>query len=120
MQKRIHIVEDDSDIRYIICYMLTELDYEVKISDSIADYRTHAVNFDADLILMDVMLADGNGLDLCLELKTAPQTKHIPIIMMSAHVTEATYILNSCANDFISKPFDIENLTELIKKFMVA
>lgn len=119
MIKRILIIEDDEDIRYIICYLLVEMGYEVKLADSISDFRLQkSMDEEPDLILLDVMLPDGNGLDLCLEMKKSAETRHIPVIMMSAHGTEQQLIIQACADDFISKPFDLQDLTDMIKKHL--
>jgi two-component system phosphate regulon response regulator PhoB len=117
MAKRIHIVEDDEDIRYIVCYILTEIGYAVTLADCIADFKAQQQqDFRPDLILLDVMLPDGNGLELCLELKNSPATRDIPVIIMSAHATEAQVLRKVNADEFIGKPFDLDELTELIKK----
>lgn len=116
MSKVIHIVEDDEDIRFIIIYVLKENGYNVEVSGTIADFHARNKEIEPDLILLDVMLPDGNGIELCLELKTAEATGHIPIIIMSAHATEKSAIDASCAEDFISKPFDLEELLAMIKK----
>jgi len=119
MTKRIHIVEDDEDIRYIVCYILVEMGYEVTLADCVADFRKQQnEDFRPDLMLLDVMLPDGNGLRLCHELKNDPATQHIPIIIMSAHATEDQVIKQSCADDFISKPFNLDDLTDLIQKYL--
>lgn len=120
MAKRILIVEDDEDIRYIVCYILVEMGYDVKLADSLADFREQQLLGEkTDLYLLDVMLPDGNGLDLCLELKKSPATQHIPIIIMSAHATEKEAVKRACADEFISKPFDLDDLTDLIKKYIL-
>jgi two-component system phosphate regulon response regulator PhoB len=117
MAKRIQIIEDDEDIRYIVCYILMEMGYEVIVADSILDYKQQqSAYFGADLILLDVMLPDGNGLELCLELKNSPATKNIPVIIMSAHATEDQVLKKVSADEFIAKPFDLDELTGLIKK----
>ncbi|MCX2477842.1 response regulator [Pedobacter sp. MC2016-15] len=119
MTKRIHIVEDDEDIRYIVCYILTEMGYEVTLADSISDFRRQqAEDFKPDLLLLDVMLPDGNGLDLCHELKKSPATQEVPVIIMSAHATEDQSIKRSGAEEFISKPFNLDDLTDLISKHL--
>lgn len=121
MAKHIHIVEDDEDIRYIVGYILTDMGFEIKLSETIADFRSQMKeSTPPDLILLDVMLPDGNGLDLCLELKKARDTRRIPIIIMSAHATQDYVLQLSCAEDFISKPFDLEYFTAVIKKHLAA
>lgn len=118
MNQKIHIVEDDEDIRYIIAYILSEMGYQVNVSETIKDFSEQLLNYKPDLMLIDVMLPDGNGLDLCLELKKYPETNKIPIIVMSAHAAEEFVLQKACAEDFISKPFDLEDLVTLIKKHL--
>jgi len=116
MGKVVHIVEDDEDIRFIIAYILKESGYHVEVSGSIAEFNARSSSVETDLILLDVLLPDGNSTALCLELKTNPGTAHIPIIIMSAHATEKSVIAAACADEFITKPFDLDELASLIKK----
>jgi two-component system phosphate regulon response regulator PhoB len=116
--KQIHIVEDDEDIRYIVAYILTEIGYEVKVSETVNDFNTQIQGYKPQLLLIDVMLPDGNGLELSLDLKKDPETAQIPIIIMSAHATAGYVIQKSCAEDFISKPFDLDDLVTLVKKHL--
>ena len=118
MSKVIHIVEDDEDIRFIIAYILRESGYAVEIFGTVTEFKSRPADHLPDLILLDVMLPDGNGIELCLELKTNNSTAHIPIIIMSAHATESSVIAGSCAEEFISKPFDLDDLTGLIQKYL--
>ena len=118
MSRRIHIVEDDEDIRYIVSYILNDMGYEISISETLADFRRQIAVEIPQLILLDVMLPDGNGLDLCPELKSQESTNHIPVIVMSAHATPDEVILKGCAADFIRKPFDLDELSDRIKKYL--
>jgi two-component system phosphate regulon response regulator PhoB len=120
MKNRIHIVEDDEDIRYVVCYILKEMGYQIKISDTIADFKKQTEVYEPELILLDVMLPDGNGLELCTELKKSPSTKNIPVIIMSAHATKNEVFKQTCAEDFIAKPFDLDDLSSLVKKYLPA
>lgn len=118
MSKVIHIVEDDEDIRFIVAYILKESGYTVEISGTVAEFKSRATDQHPDLILLDVMLPDGNSIDLCIELKMNSATAAVPIIIMSAHATETAVAAASCADEFISKPFDLDELTVLIQKHL--
>lgn len=120
MPKNIHIVEDDEDIRYIIGYILSDMGYSVKNSETITDFKKQVKTQVPDMILLDVMLPDGNGLDLCQELKQDLQTNHIPILIMSAHANLDEVNKLGCAQDFIAKPFDLDHLTRMVKKYLPA
>ena len=109
MGKRICVLEDNEDIRDIIGFILEEEDYEVKYFSNIADFKNGANDFHANLFLLDVMLPDGNGLDLCCELKSDTRTQNMPIVMMSANFSSAEMKNKCSAEDFINKPFDIDD-----------
>jgi len=118
MGKHILILEDDEDIRFIVTYILNEKGYEVTEAGTVKEFHELLKNINPDLMLLDVMLPDGNGLELCLELKKDPVSHHIPIIVMSAHATQNEVLLRACAEDFISKPFDLDTITTIIKRHL--
>jgi len=116
MMKQIHVVEDDQDIRQVIELILEGEGYEVKLFPDVTSFHASMNENIPDLYLLDVMLPDGNGLDLCREIRTTKDIKDIPIIVMSAHANSDN-IFNQCsANDFISKPFDLNDILFKIKK----
>ncbi|WP_158797461.1 response regulator transcription factor [Pedobacter sp. L105] len=118
MAKQIYILEDDEDIRFIVSYILNEIGYEVTEAETLKQFHQQLETGLPDLMLLDIMLPDGNGLELCEELKKDPAISHIPIIMMSAHAAQEFVQEKACAQDFISKPFDLDNLTNMIRKYL--
>lgn len=107
------MIEDDPDIRELIELILIEENYDVISFDRIRDFRNGLQDRRPDLILLDIMLPDGNGIDLCQELKTGENTRHIPIMLMSANYNNMP---GDCgAEDFIAKPFDIDELVSRIR-----
>lgn len=113
--KQIHVVEDDKDIRQVIEFILEEEGYQVKLFPDATSFHASITETIPDLYLLDVMLPDGNGLDLCREIRTINKIKDVPIIVMSAHAS-SDIIFNQCnANDFISKPFDLTDILLRIK-----
>jgi len=116
MKKYIHVVEDNEDIRYIVEFFLSDFDYEVQVSATVKEFINSLNNPLPDLYLLDVMLPDGNGLEICRYIKNNTHTKHIPVIIMSANANEQEVKNESDANGFISKPFDLMDLAVCIKK----
>ncbi|SFB85209.1 Response regulator receiver domain-containing protein [Parapedobacter composti] len=108
MKKAIHVLEDDADISELIAFLLAESGYEASIFNNIASFKQHGGKSVPALLIIDIMLPDGNGLDICNAWKTDPATKHIPILLMSAYDDYRHDVRASKANGFISKPFDIE------------
>ena len=85
MKKQVVLVEDDLDIRELIELILAEENYEVVSFERIRDFKNSMQQQQPDLILLDIMLPDGNGIDLCHELKSDERTQRIPVVLMSAH-----------------------------------
>ncbi|WP_443939065.1 response regulator [Pedobacter sp. MW01-1-1] len=115
-KKRIHILEDDQEIRNVIEILLKEEGYELQLSSSFADLKRNIQDAMPDLFILDVMLPDGNGAEICEDLKTDIFTKHIPIIVMSAQNNSEQKAIAAFADDYISKPFDIYDVLERIDK----
>ncbi len=111
--KEICILEDDDNIRELIQLVLESHDYVVRSYSNIKAFDQVKTSYFPDLFLLDFMLPDGNGLEVCLKLKNTDETRNIPVIIMSAHAD-----LNKMigADDFISKPFDIDELVGIISK----
>ncbi len=118
MKKRIHVVEDDQDIAYIIEFLLKDEGYEIQVSSTFAELKEKLSDSIPNLFILDVMLPDGNGLDICKDLKTDPFTKHIPVIVMSANVKNKEISETFCPDDYISKPFDIDYIEGRIKRLL--
>lgn len=112
--RRIIVVDDNEDILEIIKLILEGYDYEVI---TLADGRLLVDNIKEhkpDLILLDIMLGNMDGRELCKTIRSNDDTKDIPIIMVSAsHSLTDRFMAMGSNTDFLAKPFDI---TELIDK----
>lgn len=101
------IIEDDPVILKTNCKALEMQGYVVLSADTLAKGRSIAIKEAPDLIILDVLLPDGNGLDYCGELR---MTSDIPILFLSALGTSDFVIagLQAGGDDYISKPYDME------------
>jgi DNA-binding response OmpR family regulator len=117
--KKILVVDDDADIREIISFILTSEGYEVIGLDNGHQVLETAQHSLPDVILLDVMLGDMDGRDICQELKLHHVTKQIPIIIISAtHGRPGSHDAKDCdADDYLGKPFDIADLVDHVKVF---
>lgn len=119
-QERILVLDDDADIGMMIKMMLEYKGYAVTVSER-ADQAAEVLdNNGADLIIMDMLLSGANGTDLCGELKRDPATSHIPVIMISAHPNAKEICLQAGADEFISKPFDMQDILLKIDRLINA
>jgi len=113
MKKRIIILEDDLYIRELLELLLKEEQFEVYSFSRAKDFLQDVASIEVDLFLLDVMLPDGNGIDICKQLKNSNSSAGTPVILMSANYNG----LNPCpAEDFIRKPFDIDDLSKRVRK----
>jgi DNA-binding response OmpR family regulator len=116
MKKIIYLVEDDSDINDLIKYLLSDVGYAVLAYTTITAFKQALEITHPDLIILDIMLPDGDGVEICRELKSIENMQTIPIFLMSANVNGKQMALEACADDFISKPFDIGDFTTRVQQ----
>jgi len=115
MDKHICILEDDPGILDIIEILLLEEGYKVESYSSVNDFLSRK-DSSPDLFILDVMLPDGNGMEVCRLLKSDQATKHVPVLMMSAHA-DLPQMTNGCtAEEYVTKPFDIHVLLRKISR----
>ncbi len=119
MPKKILVIEDDKDIRDMIVYILEEENYEVLSSGNskiLKSLNVHKPN----LILMDNWLtewkSDASGQQLSKNLKTNLETKHIPVIIISAVNNIKEIAEQGLADAYLKKPFNVNELLDLVKK----
>lgn len=118
LKKCIYIVEDNEDIREILEYLLTEEEYKVKACSNVREFWIQMKKHLPDMVVLDVMLPDGNGLEVCEEMKKQSKTLAIPVMMMSANYQFMGLKEKCGADEFISKPFDINNFVSRIKQYL--
>lgn len=115
MQKTIFILEDNADLRELYLYIFADNDYKISSFSTVAEFMLHW-NEIPDLYLLDVMLPDGDGIDLCQKLKNNSLSANTPVVMVSAH-KDISEVKMQCPNaDFLAKPFDIEELNNRVAK----
>lgn len=118
MKKKVWIVEDDPDIGEVISLLLTDEGYEVSLFPNATTFIESLPNADPDMMVMDVMLPDGNGIELCHGVKTSTTLGHIPVLMMSANKGLSDLNGYYRADDFIAKPFDIDEMVRKVKRLI--
>lgn len=118
MRTKVVLLEDNDGIRDMLKFFLEDEGFLVMEYASIGSFMVAANNNLPDLFILDVMLGDGNGMDVCNKLKSDEKTAHIPVIMMSAHEDIHTMKRMCAADDFVSKPFDIFELILKIRDLL--
>jgi DNA-binding response OmpR family regulator len=118
MKKKILVVEKDRDILEIVSYILIERGYQVVSSQTEEGIFNKIMEFNPDAILLDVIKPSAEGTELCRAIKATENTKHIPVIVLSTH-TRAAAIKEVCADEILSKPFDIDQLVDVLEKQLI-
>ena len=117
---RILIVDDNNDILWVVEIILKRYGFEVISTLRGEEVLSKSQEFNPDLILLDVFLSGIDGIEICNSLKTLPETRDIPIIMFSAHTNRQDVMKFCGADDFLSKPFDANELVKKINKQIEA
>jgi DNA-binding response OmpR family regulator len=115
--KKIALIEDDSDLFALLKYNLEKEGFALVGSQTGKGAIELCRRERPDLILLDIMLPDSDGLDICKGIRSHPELAHIPVIFLTARASETDRIvgLELGANDYIVKPFFIRELIARIK-----
>jgi len=110
------IVDDEASLRDFLTIVFEEEGCRVETAASLADAHAALQKREPDLVLCDLMLPDGSGLDLLREIKS--QNPSIAVVMITAHTStkSAVEALKAGAHDYIAKPFDIDELKIIVSK----
>lgn len=116
----IYIVEDDDSIREIEEYALKNAGHKTMGFACAKDFYNRLEDVIPDLVLLDVMLPDQNGNEIVKRLRQRVDTKHLPVIMVTAKTTELDLIkgLDDGADDYIKKPFSVMELISRVKALL--
>ncbi len=115
--KKIVLIEDDSDLYALLKYNLEKEGFEMAGSKTGKGAIDLCRAFGPDLILLDIMLPDSDGLDICKGIRNHPELAHVPVIFLTARGSETDRIvgLELGASDYVVKPFFVRELIARIK-----
>ena len=118
MPKKILIVDDEDNVRELVRITLEDEGYELHETDNGDDAVAMAREIKPDLMVLDVMMPDKTGYEVCEELKNDPETSDIYVLFLSARgssISEKTGKVKG-GNEFMTKPFEPPELREKVKK----
>ena len=126
MPARLLIIDDDTRLSAMVGDYLRAAGFEVEVAGTLAAGRNHLLTgapasseaFDA--LVLDLMLPDGDGLDLCRELRAEPRTRQLPLLMLTARGEPMDRIvgLELGADDYLPKPFEPRELLARVKALL--
>jgi DNA-binding response OmpR family regulator len=121
IKPKILVIDDEASILHAVQIFLQQEGYQVEATDRYNKMLDKVADKDLpDLIILDILLADEDGRAVAKKLKSDPRTKHIPIILISAHPTAIKTSKWSGADAFITKPFEVDTLLNSITQFYPA
>lgn len=112
------VVDDDESVGFMIKMMLEYKGYTVVIAQTAENLEEIIVQNNIGLIILDMLIANVKGTDVCMALKSNPATANIPAIMMTALPDIEKICKDAGADDFISKPFEMTAFIEKINSFI--
>jgi DNA-binding response OmpR family regulator len=114
---RVCVVEDEPDIGELVRLHLQRAGFQVHLFSNAESFRIHLRAHAADLLLLDLMLPDADGMEVCKALRRDPKTAAIPIIIVTAKGEEADRVLGLelGADDYVTKPFSPRELVARVK-----
>lgn len=114
-RKFILVVEDDREISNATCLRLRAAGFAAEALYEGCDVVRHAESYRPEVILLDVRLPDVDGLTTLRELKRLDSTRRIPVVMLSASMSDEQAALDSGARYFLRKPYDGDNLLMAVR-----
>ena len=120
MAVHIYIVEDDKNIREIEMFALKNSGYAVEEFENAKSFFSKTAEKVPDLVLLDIILPDMDGLEIVKKLRSSPDTVRIPIILVTAKTTELDKVkgLDIGADDYLTKPFGVMELISRVKALL--
>ena len=113
----VYVVEDDENMSDLECYTLTNNGYEVKPLYTAKEYEQELKKRIPDMIILDIMLPDENGIRMLVKLRQAESTRDIPVMMVTARSSEVEKVkcLDAGADDYVTKPFGVLEFNSRVK-----
>ena len=120
MSARLLLIDDDARLSAMVCDYLRAAGFEVESAGSLAAGRERLAASNFDALVLDLMLPDGDGLDLCRELRANPRTRQLPLLMLTARGEPLDRIvgLELGADDYLPKPFEPRELLARVKALL--
>jgi DNA-binding response OmpR family regulator len=120
MSSRLLLIDDDARLSAMVVDYLRSGGFEVETAGSLAAGRERLAAGQYEALVLDLMLPDGDGLDLCRELRSNARTRHLPLLMLTARGEPLDRIvgLELGADDYLPKPFEPRELLARVKALL--
>lgn len=119
-KKKILVVDDDTGIGEMLQMLLEFYDFEVTVTSRPEETEKLILEKNVDLVMLDMLISGVNGTDVCQRIRNNPEIRDTPVLMMSALHDAGEKCREAGANDFIAKPFEMEDLVAHIRVVLDA
>lgn len=116
--KKVLVLDNDEGVLDVMQEALNYEGFRVKIIEETDNIFSVIDSFKPDLIILDYILSGINGGEICHQIKANPKTTDIPVMIMSAYPRVIKSLGYYGCDDFIAKPFDLDDITERIKNLI--
>jgi DNA-binding response OmpR family regulator len=118
MGEKVLVVDDEFEIRDLLSRFLTEEGYEVIVAPNGDEALELAETENPEVILLDIKMPGIDGIEICKRLKAKEKTRFIPVIMATALWDTYSEAIESGAEDFVTKPFNLTELSHRVKSIL--
>ncbi|RZM17760.1 MAG: response regulator [Pedobacter sp.] len=118
LQRHICLLEDSPDIMDVLKIIFEAEGYKISAFSTVEEFDLGTPALTPDLFILDVMVPDGSGLEVCERLKTDARTLGIPVLIMTANMGIDQMRKTSKANQFMQKPFDVQALVSSVSNLI--
>ncbi len=117
MSRLIAVVDDEPDILDLVSLHLSKAGFAVRTFKDAGSFQKVLASSLPDLVVLDLMLPDADGIDVCKDLKADPRTAHVPVVILTARGEELDRVLGLeiGADDYVTKPFSPKELVARVK-----
>lgn len=116
--KKVLVLDNDEGVLDVMQEALNYEGFQVKIIEETDNIFPVIDSFEPDLIILDYILSGINGGEICHQIKANPKTADVPVIIMSAYPRVIKSLGYYGCDDFIAKPFDLDDIVERIKNLI--
>ncbi len=116
MYRRIMVIDDEESIRFSLEEGLSDLGFKVKSSESIKSSKEVLKDFRPHVVLLDLRLKDGSGLDYIKDIKAVDEDTLVVMITAYGDIETAVRAMKAGAYEYVTKPFDLDEIEVLLEK----